>query len=185
VVKPDKPVESRRRGAFSLNQVREIETGVYIYQQMLSVFADADRLEPVKLTVTSHEWCGNTFVEWRADRASLAIRSYFEHPGDVDVPLAPAGALFYDSLPLVLRGLDFDRARGGTVRVIDSVFTNRPEAPAVEAGRLEVARATSPRGVEIHRVTLRRGERVDVFEFEVAFPHRLLLWNRTTEAPSV
>ncbi len=75
------------RRVLKLNQVREIETGVYIYQQMLSVFADADRLEPVKLTVTSHEWCGNCFVEWRADRSSLAIRSYFEQPGDVDVPL--------------------------------------------------------------------------------------------------
>jgi hypothetical protein len=180
LVKADRPAgEPATRRVLKLNQVRSIPTGVYTYQQMLSVFADADRLRPVKLTVASHEWCGNSFVEWRADRASLAIRSYFETPGDVDAPLSADGALFYDALPLALRGLDFERSRGGPVRVIDTVFTNRPVPPAVEPGRLEVSRsAKSPEGAA-YRVTLRRGARTDEFDFDAAFPHRLLRWNRS------
>lgn len=178
LVKPDKPVgEPATRRVLKLNHVRSIQTGVYTYQQMLSVFADADRLEPLKLTVSSHEWCGNSYVEWRADRAALSIRSYFETPGDVDVPLQPAGALFYDALPLALRALDFERCRGGTVRVIDSVFTNRPLAPAVESARLDVARSSEP--ASAWRVTLKRGERTDVFLFDGVFPHRLLRWDRS------
>lgn len=180
LVKADKPAGGPpTRRVLKLNHVRSIPTGVYVYQQMLSVFADADRLEPVKLTVTSHEWCGNSFVEWRADKASLAIRSYFESPGDVDVPLAPGGALFYDALPLALRGLDFERTRTGTLRVIDSLFTSRPSPPAVDAAVLAVTRTTASKAGASYRVRLTRGERADTFEFEAAFPHRLLRWDRS------
>jgi hypothetical protein len=177
LVKPDVPsAEPRTLRVLKLNHVRSIPAGVYAYQQMLSVYAGVDRLEAVKLTVTSHEWCGNSFVEWRSDRASLAIRSYFETPGDADVPLSPDGAVFYDALPLALRGLDFERTGAGTLRVIDTVFTSRPLAPAVEAAHLEVTR---PRGPAVYRVLLRRGERADRFEFETAFPHRLVRWDRS------
>ena len=178
LVKADRPAgEPATRRVLKLNHVRSIPTGAYTYQQMLSVFAGADRLETVKLTMTSHEWCGNSFAEWRSDRGSLMIRSYFETPGDADVPLAAEGAVFYDALPLTLRGLDFERTRGGALRVIDTVFTSKPAAPAVSEGRLEVAR--SGEGADAaYRVTLRRGERTDAFEFETKFPHRLLRWDR-------
>jgi hypothetical protein len=177
LVKPDRPAgEPATQRVLKLNHVRAIATGVYTYQQMLSVFAGADRLDPVKLTMTSHEWCGNSFAEWRSDRASLEIRSYFETAGDVDVPLAPGGAVFYDALPLVLRGLDFERSTGGTLRVIDSFFTSRPLPPATEEARLEVTRPS--RTPPVYRAVLRRGDRIDSFEFEAAFPHRLVLWDR-------
>jgi hypothetical protein len=175
LVKADHPERAARTlRVLKLNHVRSIRTGVYAYQQMLSAFLGADRLDPVKLTMTSHEWCGNSFAEWRADRSNLEIRTYFEDPGDRDVPLSPADAVFYDSLPLRLRGLDFARTRTGNLRIMDSVFSSRPEPPRVEAASLEVIRA-GPRW----RVTLRRGGRVDVFEFEEAFPHRLARWQRS------
>jgi hypothetical protein len=177
LVKADSPpAELATLRVLKLNHVRSIPTGVYAYQQMLSVFAGADRLDPVKLTVTSHEWCGNSFVEWRSDLASLAIRSYFQTPGDQDVPLATDGAVFYDALPLELRGLDFERTRNGSLRVIDSLFTSRPVPPTVEGARLEVTRPS--RLPAVYRVVLRRGERADAFEFETAFPHRLVRWDR-------
>jgi hypothetical protein len=178
LVKPDRAAgESATIRVLKLNHVRSIPTGAYIYQQMLSVFAGADRLDPVKLTMTSHEWCGNSFAEWRADRATLSIRSYFEEPGDVDVPLSPAGALFYDALPLVLRGLDFGRTRAGAVRVIDSVFGARPLAPATVTADLEVIPPAKLSGV--YRVVLRRGARRDSLDFETGFPHRLTRWDRS------
>ncbi len=176
LVKAEKPSGAPTRRVLKLNHVRSISTGVYTYQQMLSAFLTADRLDPVKLTMTSHEWCGNSFAEWRADRASLSIRSYFEEPGDAEVPLSPGDALFYDALPLALRGLDFERTRAGTIRVIGSVFASRPLAPGTETGRLEVSRpAQSP---PVFRVSLRRASGTDVFEFEAAFPHPLVKWER-------
>ena len=172
--RPEGPAALRR--VLKLNHVRAIQTGVYAYQQMLSAFLGVDRLEPVKLTMTSHEWCGNSFAEWRVDRASLQIRSYFEEPGDADVPLAAGDALFYDALPLALRGLDLDKTRSGTIPVIDTVFSSRPIPPATETASLRV---TQPTGAgQVHRVLLRRGARTDTFDFEKPFPHRLVRWER-------
>jgi hypothetical protein len=180
LVKADHPAgEPVTQRVLKLNHVREIPTGVYTYQQMLSVFAAAGReaLDPVKLTMTSHEWCGNSFVEWRGDAGRLAIRSYFETPADVDVALAPEGAVFYDALPLQLRALDFQRMRSGRIRVVDSVFTNRPLPPRIEDAVLEI---TSPPGAgAVYRVAVRRGDRADTFDFEREFPHRLTHWKRS------
>jgi hypothetical protein len=175
LVKADHPERAPRTvRVLKLNHVRSIRTGVYAYQQMLSAFLGADRLDPVKLTMTSHEWCGNSFAEWRADRPSLEIRTYFESPGDLDVPLSPGDAVFYDTLPLRLRGLDFERTRSGTLRVVGTVFASRPEPPRVETASLEVGRAGSG-----WRVSLRRAGGTDMFEFEQAFPHRLSRWQRS------
>lgn len=177
LVKPDRPDGAPTLRVLKLNHVRSIPTGAYIYQQMLSAFLAAERLDPVKLTVTSHEWCGNTFVEWRRDRATLAIRTYFETPGDADVPLDPGSAVFYDVLPLKLRGLDFVRTRQGVLRIVEPVFSSHPMPPAVVEARLGVVRVEGP--APIYRVTLLRGEKRDTLDFETAFPHRLARWERS------
>jgi hypothetical protein len=178
LVKADHPSSDRSLvRVLKVNHVRAIQTGVYSYQQMLSVFLAADSLDPVKLTMTSHEWCGNSFAEWRRDRASLELRTYFETPADVDVPLRPEGAVFYDALPLKLRGLDFDRTRRGRLGIIGSVFSNRPTPPAIEEAFLTVTPGAGP--PPAYRVELTRGNRTDVFEFEAAAPHRLLSWKRS------
>ena len=179
LVKPDRPGGRDAIRVLKLNRVRSIPVGVYRYEQMLSAFLGADRLDAVKLTVLSHDWCGNTFVEWRRDHPSLEIRSYWEEPADVDVPFDPDDALFYDALPLKLRGLDFERTREALVKVVDSLFTNRPARPVIQDGRLAVARAPGADGA--WRVTLTRGEHRDVFEFERAFPHRLRSWDRGSD----
>ncbi len=177
LVKPEGAGGGASIRVLKLNHVRSIPTGVYTYQQMLSAFLGADRLDPVKLTVTSHEWCGNTFVEWRSDRAALEIRTYFETPADVDVPLSPADAVFYDALPLKLRALDFERSTQGVLPIVESVFSSRPSPPEVASARVRVSRVASPSPA--YRVTLARGERSDTLDFEAAFPHRLRRWERS------
>jgi hypothetical protein len=177
LVKADAPKAGRSIRVLKLNHVRSIETGMYAYEQMLSAFLDAPALRPVKLSIASHDWCGNTFVEWRRDRNVLSIRSYFDGIADRDVPLGPGDALFYDALPLKLRGLDFARTGSGTIRLIETLFTIRPElSPAAEA-LLEVR----PAG-DRYRVEIRRGAKRDALEFERGFPHRLLLWERADGA---
>ncbi len=180
LVKADRPAgEPATLRVLKLNHVRSVPAGVYRYEQMLSVFAAArsDRLDPAKLTMTSHEWCGNSFVEWRRDRARLDIRSYFETPGDAEVALSAEGAIFYDALPLQLRALDFERTRSGRLRVIESVFSSRPLPPRIDDAVIEVSRPPSRTGV--YRVAVRRGSRTDTFDFEREFPHRLSRWERS------
>jgi len=177
LVKADDPAHAKTRRVLKFNHVRSIPTGLYRYEQMLSVFADVDGLSPLKITMTSHEWCGNSFVEWRSDTNTLSLRSYWEAPGDVDAPLDPHGALFYDALALVLRGLDFEKTRTGRLRVIDSIFGSKPAVPQVEDAVIGVERTAAPPGV--YRVHLSRGDQRDTFEFETGFPHRLARWDRS------
>jgi hypothetical protein len=177
LVKADAPEPGKSIRVLKLNHVRSIETGMYAYEQMLSAFLDAPGLRPVKLSIASHDWCGNTFVEWRRDRNVLSVRSYFDAIGDRDVPLGPGDALFYDSLPLKLRGLDFARTRSGTIRLIETLFTIRPQASAPVEARLEVRT-----GRDRYRVEISRGGKKDALEFERGFPHRLLLWERADGA---
>jgi len=175
LVKADHPEgEPRTLRVLKLNHLRSIPTGVYTYQQMLSLFLSAERLAPVKLTVTSHEWCGNSSVEWRSDRSRLSLRSYFETVGDRDLPLPIGDALFYDELPLKLRALDFSRTREARVSVVDTLFSNAPAPPRVRDATLRVSRGESGST----RVELQRDSGKDVFEFDAAFPHRLRRWDR-------
>ena len=173
LVKADDPQPGKSIRVLKLNHVRSIQTGMYAYEQMLSAFLDAPTLSPVKLSMSSHDWCGNTFVEWRRDRQALSIRSYFDAIADQDVALRPGDALFYDALPLKLRGLDFVRTRSGTVRLIETLFTIRPAPSPPREARLEV-RAAGTR----YRVEVTRGDKRDALEFERDFPHRLVRWER-------
>ncbi len=176
LVKADRPAgEPRTRRALKLNHVRSIPTGVYIYQQMLSVFLGVDQMEPVKLTVSSHEWCGNSFVEWRSDRGLLSIRSYFESVADQDFSLKPGPAVFYDSLPLKLRSLDFSKTTEGRLLLLDSLFASAPAPPSGRQAHLRVW----PVEGRAYRVEVLRGDRRDIFEFDTAPPHRLLRWERS------
>jgi hypothetical protein len=180
LVKADRPAgEPTTLRVLKLNHVRSVPTGAYTYQQMLSVFASvgSPRLDPVKLTMTSHEWCGNSFAEWRQDRGRLEIRSYFETPGDAEVALTAESAVFYDALPLQLRSLDFERTRSGRLRVIDSIFSSKPLPPRIEDAVLEITRPSGASGP--YRVRLGRGPRVDSLDFEPGFPHRLSRWERS------
>lgn len=178
MVKADHPEAGRTRRVLKLNHVRSIPTGVYIYEQMLSVFLGAERMEPVKLTVSSHEWCGNSFVEWRSDQNRLSIRSYFESVADRELSLDPGTAVFYDSLPLKLRSLDFPRTREGQLALLDTLFSASPSAPGVRQAELRV-RAISSSAYRVEMTSGERRDKLDVFDFEAAPPHRLVRWERS------
>ena len=104
-------------------------------------------LDPMKLTMTSHESCGNTFMEWRRDRSSLEIRSYFETPGDVEaVAVRRRSALLRRSPAAVARSrLRAHALRYGSGSSRASSLRN-PGPPRIEDAVLEITRpARAPR----------------------------------------
>lgn len=175
LVKADRPAgEPTTRRVLKFNYVRSIPTGVTSLQQMLSVFLGVERLDPIKLSMSSHDGCGNSFVEWRSDQGKLSLRSYFEPIGDRDLDLTAGESLFYDSLPLKLRGLDFARSTEGRVSLIDTVFASNPAPP----GRVDALVRVLQVAGSVNRVEVTRGQRTDRFDFESAYPHRMLRWER-------
>lgn len=70
------------------NRIRKFPTGIYDYSMMTSVFTPVNSsayTETLKITHSSQEWCGHTFMQLnrRDEKFDITLRSYFESEGDV------------------------------------------------------------------------------------------------------
>ncbi len=73
-----------------LNMTKKFLTGIYPYSMMMSTFTPVSYdqyLDPFKVTTSSQEWCGHTWMQLNLDDENYRLRgfSYFESEGDVDV----------------------------------------------------------------------------------------------------
>lgn len=165
------------------NDVWSVPTGIYRYEQMLSFFFPQNSLRLAKMTLASHEWCGNTFKELvnYQDRSSYAFNTYWDGQGngrfEVDFP---ADLVVYDALPVQLRALRF--AAGLTTRLNllprqRSSKATRPEWHTATLRVGEKAKLAVPAGdYEAWPVTLEHAGGTDRLWLEAEFPNRMLRW---------
>ncbi len=173
-----------------LNWVLDIPTGVYSYRQMVSVFLRRDDLALVKETLTSHEWCGNTWKGLQATPGGLRLeyRTYWEGEAEGSRALDwPAGAIAADSLPLLVRALPLDAAAARPVHLGEAPLG--PTLIGSRVGPVAAARAVftlqgvgpvpgMPVGSEGAVVQVDTGPGTHRFWVEIRPPHRLLRWER-------
>lgn len=176
-VKADTP---RKDGfdVLKLNHVRDVETGIYTYHQMASVYTRRDSGALQKLAATSSEACGISTAEVAGGR--LATRSYFDGQGDRTLAW-PDAALPEDGLPASLRDYVAGRAPA-SLEVFPSLLAGRfpelkPAAYRVE--KREVPAVETPEGprpgIEIR---LTSGPAVLAYTFDREPPYRLLRFER-------
>ncbi|MCL4821804.1 MAG: hypothetical protein KJ067_21945 [Vicinamibacteria bacterium] len=188
---PGKHPKSDVFPVLKLNAVRQFRTGVYDYSLMTSVFARvAPGFAPAKVSFSSQEWCGHVYhhVTPRAGRVAGLFHSYFdgEADGRDDLPL-PAGGVFEDALPVLLRAWAGELVAKGASREV-------PLLPSLQRARLEhkplawttatISRAAAPANVTVPagrfdawRYTVREaGGRETTYDVEAASPYRLLRW---------
>jgi len=91
-----------------LNLVRDFQTGIYDYNTMTSLFVRSADLEPVKVSFSSTEWCGNVYEELRVTPGLVSQRlsSYFEDESGAREERRPRGGILEEELFVRLRGLD-------------------------------------------------------------------------------
>src|SRR6267143_3220894 len=81
-VKVDDPSRNAKDvlDVLKLNLVRDFQTGIYDYHTMTSLFVGSGDLDPVKISFSSMEWCGNVYEELRLDPGLISqkLSSYFE-----------------------------------------------------------------------------------------------------------
>jgi hypothetical protein len=194
-IKDDDARGDDRVGVLKLNVSLKFTTGLYPYSVFTSVFApygDWGRapFTPVKITLTSQEWCGHVFHGiWPGeDRFTSQLFSYFAQEGEVreTVPTG-AGALYEDALLIQLRELDGAFAEGRDWRgpVVPSLWrTRRRHRPGVAEDGTITRATTTVDGVSAHRFTLRYGGYERVFDVEAGGAHRMLAW-RTNDGEDV
>lgn len=88
-VKLDWPEDAGRDAikVLKLNMTKNFVTGIYPYSMMLSVFSPVFmQSNPLKLTASSQEWCGQSFTQLNLHRGKYRgkLYSYFEEEGDMD-----------------------------------------------------------------------------------------------------
>ena len=72
-----------------LNSTKKFTTGIYPYSLMTSIFSPIDvNQEAIKISFSSQEWCGNTFVQLNnREKFEIDFYSYFESNADRELTL--------------------------------------------------------------------------------------------------
>ncbi len=165
------------------NALVQVQTGVYPYRQMLSVFIDRRRGRFAKMTFSSQEWCGTSFKELVhfGGKGRFHFNTYWDGEGNASRPVdLPGDAVPYDSLPAQLRILVFEPGLSVTFPLVSSQFSSRAEEPSLDLVRLavqEMERIEVPLGIfPAVRLKLESAAGTDLLWFESEFPHRMLKW---------
>lgn len=122
-----------------LNHVIDYQTGIYTYHQMASGFFDRLTMDLVKLSLTSNEWCGNTYKEYtrRAGGGALHVRTYWDNQAEATHDL-PAGddVVFYDALPLWIRSLPQAPGTARPLRLVPGQIDSKGAKPLIRSATL-------------------------------------------------
>ncbi|MEM7049587.1 MAG: hypothetical protein AAF604_08010 [Acidobacteriota bacterium] len=154
-----------------VNHIRDVQTGIYAYHQMASIFIDRRSGSLRKLTAASTEACGVSTADIIA--GELTTRSYFDGQGLRRQPY-PAAALPEDGLPGFLREFVVGNAPA-QLEVFPTLLEGR--FPRLEAQSYDLTRRSAA-GDDIElRLENRRGWMSYIFE--KAEPHRLLSLERS------
>lgn len=98
-----------------------VPTERYDYDLSTAAFVDAGSLDGFKLTAATQEDCGASFKQVvRADGGFAWLESVYHPGGGVREGRLPAGVVFEDALPLVLRDFPFDAPERRTLAVVPS-----------------------------------------------------------------
>lgn len=169
------------------NDVWSVRTGIYRYEQMLSFFFPQQSLRLAKMTLSSHEWCGNTFKELvnYQDRSSYQFNTYWDGQGNGSFEVSfPEDLVVYDSLPVQLRALRFTPGLATELHLLPRQRSSKASRPEWHTASLRVrdkVELAVPAGsFEAWEVSLEHQGGTDRLWLEVAFPNRMLRWETAT-----
>jgi hypothetical protein len=170
-----------------LNLTKKFLTGIYPYSMMMSTFTpvSGDKYpDPIKVTTSSQEWCGHTFMQLNLEDNNYRLRgfSYFESEGDVDINVP--NVILEDELWTRVR-LNPESLPVGKVELLPSTFYLRlrhQEAKPALANTLFSEMITSNFSSSPHsKYEIRYADRsrsLSIY-FESTFPHTILGWEET------
>ncbi|MFQ5752653.1 MAG: septum formation inhibitor Maf [bacterium] len=169
-----------------LNFTKKFYTGIYPYSIMTSIFTpvDVNKNSTLKVTSSSQEWCGHTFMQLNArnDKFDVLLRSYFQNEGDQEFELK--SALLEDEVWTKIR-LAPNTLPTGSIKIIPGLqFARLRHVP------LKIEKATarlstlkqpslSPNELWVYAIEYQDIKRKLVITFEKNFPYRILAWEES------
>jgi hypothetical protein len=167
--------------AFKLIVEHDIPTGTYTYHQSVVVHASRHRLVPMSLAMNSIESCGLASVRIRPEPRGLRFRgsSYWEGESHLDTTIVGSDdrtiaseIVFYDALPLWVRGAPVEWSDSIGVELLPTQLENRARVPVLRRASIERSAA----GGDTLVVTVRHAAGEDRFWIGNVPERPLLRW---------
>jgi hypothetical protein len=169
-----------------MNQVINYQTGIYSYHQMASTFFERGSMDLLKFSLTSFEWCGNSYKEYerRDGRARLHVHTYWDGQAEAtyEIPAGP-DVVLYDQVPLWVRSLPQTPGTSRALRLIPGQINSKGPKPEVQSAILRAVgeqSLTTPAGkFQTLRWELKAGDTApDVYYTAPEFPYLLVGWDK-------
>lgn len=183
LVKADNWREPGLIDVLKFNYLTTVQTGIYTYREMMSIFFDRANGHSAKMTFSSQEWCGQSFKEILNfdGRSSFCFDTYWDGQGKGEFEVDfPRDLVLYDALPVQLRMLNFRKNLSAEMSLLPTQISSKVQKPVVERAFLKVRipiQIQVPAGTfKVYPVTVEHRRGTDRFWFETKFPHRLIKW---------
>ena len=123
-VKNDNYTSDNSTGVLKMNRIKRFTTGIYDYSIFSSVFTNVKKSKTYKVTTSSQDWCGQSYMQLNRDRNNykVQVRSYFENEGDTESKVK--AVLAEDEIPNLIR-LDTKSLPLGDIELLPSTEYTR------------------------------------------------------------
>jgi hypothetical protein len=197
---PGKHPRSDEFPVMKLNLIKDYQTGIYDYNDMLSAFIALAPLNgraagsPTKIAFSSQEWCGQVYSQTLFDSvaARLTSHSYFDGEADQQRQLDyPPGGVSEDTLLLWARGMARPAIAPGesrTVPLLMSLVRSRQSHVPMAWASAALTRSAAPSKVtvpagsfEVETLSAEiAGGATLAISVEKAAPRRIIAWQSST-----
>ena len=178
-VKLDDPTSTKEDVTviLKLNHIRRFVTGIYDYSMMQSIFTPINlnkTSNTLKVTTTSQDWCGHSFMQTNFDEGQYKISgfSYFESEGDKVTKLK--SDLLEDELWTQIR-INPDNIKEGNYDFIPSNFYTRLSHDKLQTKQ---ARIRKQQGANVNFLILEylHLDRTMTISYTPSFPYKIISW---------
>lgn len=178
--------KSKSTSVLKMNFTRKFYTGVYPYSVMTSVFTPVDfqKLPTLKVTSSSQEWCGHTFMQLNSRNGGyhVEVRSYFQKEGDRDFDL---GSVWLEDAVWTRIRLAPSTLPVGEVEMVPGLqyvrlwhVDAKPERAVAKLESLADT-ALSSKPLSVYTIQYKGISRVLTIKFEKDFPYEIVAWDET------
>lgn len=161
-----------------LNHTRKFNTGIYPYSMMTSSFFPFKQgRESLKISATSQEWCGHTYMELMSKNGKFEvdIDSYFE--GESYENQQGAKALLEDDIWTMIRIRNKDLPVGKQEMYPTMMYARLMHIP-YRAYQCETS-ISKGENANTYTLTFPELDRTVKITYETAHPHAILNWSET------
>nr|MDQ2659518.1 hypothetical protein [Verrucomicrobiota bacterium] len=175
LVKPEGAPRPDTIPVLKMNQILQMPTGLYVYQQAHSNFWRVSDAQLLKFSLTSNDSCGNTSKEARraGDEFTYDYRTYWDGmAGGTETVTLPANGHFYDELPWLVRTIDFSKPSVPfEIPLAGSIINSRKDTFVFQPAKISFT--ANERAIE---VKVEHAAGIDYFTLDRDGPHLLREW---------